>query len=248
MALGPRDASSARRFARIALCLGALSLNLSAMPLLAADEPAQPPPTGTPDQSKGLYAEMWTPRTKTGAIHLHGGLFAPISANATSATLGARIGVNLGSHMLLGVLADWSFETKSLTQAVASDLPGLHPKTVLAKVDAHLVPAMLFLQVKLTDKFPVVPYGGVAAGYEWLILNANDYRNGATAEATYSNLAWQSYAGVGLRLSRGLRLDGELFYNGAFLERDVVDQNGVTWTEGVNANGVGARFGVNVVY
>jgi hypothetical protein len=149
--------------------------------------------------------------------------------------------------MQLGVLSDWIYETRSLLQPVNNGLPGPQPQIVLARVDAHLIPAMLFLEVKLTDKFPVVPYAGVAAGYEWLLLKAKDYRDGTSASATFHNLAWQSYGGVGLRLSKGLRLDGEVFFNGGSPARDV-DVSGTTFSEKVDLSGVGARVGVGVVY
>jgi hypothetical protein len=222
-------------------------LALFAAPLFAAPEPdsSQSPPAGNPSKD---YAEIWTPRASTGTIHLHGGVFAPINANATSATFGARIGFNLGSHVLLGVLADWSFKSKSLLEPATSGLPGFRPKTLLAKVDAHLIPAMAFLQVRLTDKFPLVPYAGVGAGYEWLILRAIDYRTDESKLATYGNVAWQGYGGLGLRLSKGLRLDGELFYNGGVLVRNVDGQNGERLRETVNVNGVGVRVGLDVVY
>lgn len=234
---------------------------------VATDSSAQTPPAGTvttgstpatstpatstgvpPSERNYFYAEVWTPRSRTGEIHLHGGVFAPINANATSATLGLRIGLDLGSHVQLGVMSDWTYRSKNLLQPVDSGLPGFEPQIVLAKVDAHLVPAMVFLQVKLTDKFPLVPYGGVGAGYEWLFLRARDFRTAQEATATYANPAWQAYAGMGLRLSKGVRLDGELFYNGAVLGRDVSDQNGQLWRETVDANGVGLRAGLNVVY
>jgi len=216
---------------------------------VAADSTAPAPPSGTtPAERKYFYAEVWTPRARTGEIHLHGGVFAPITANATSPTIGARIGLDLGSHVQLGIMGDWTYKSKNLLEPVDNGLPGFEPQIVLAKVDAHLVPAMVFLQVKLTDKFPLVPYGGVGAGYEWLILKATDYRTGQEAVATYANPAWQTYAGMGLRLSKGVRLDGELFYNGAMLGRDVSDQNGKLWRETVDVNGVGLRVGLNVVY
>ncbi len=230
-------AASRRAFATWLLAVLGLSL-------LATDGSAQPPP----NDPNVTYAEVWTAREQTGTLHLHGGVFAPIDADATSATLGARIGINLGSHMLLGVLGDWSYKSKKVLQPVDSALPGFEPEILLAKVDAHLVPAMVFLQVKLTDKFPVVPYGGVGAGYEWLILQANDYRTAESWTATYANWAWQSYAGLGMKLSKGLRVDGELFYNGALLARDVTDQTGAAWRETVDAEGVGVRFGVDIVY
>lgn len=249
---------------RPAVLLTALSLGLScalsgatassADPVTAALTPAiladgdttQRPPAGP--NTKTYYADVWSPRARTGTIHLHGGLFAPVNANAPGTDLGLRIGINMGAHLQIGALTDWTFQSKSLRQSATSDLPGLQPHVVLARVDAHLVPAMVFLQVKLFDKFPIVPYGGVAAGYEWLILDANDYRNGTSENLTYANWAWQAHAGAGLRLSSDLRLDGELYYNGGSLQRDVVDTSGVTWHEQVDVNGVGARVGLDIAY
>jgi hypothetical protein len=219
----------------------------AAQPPAAQPKAAKPKAQPKPAASTDTYAQIWTPRSATGTIHLHGGLFAPVKASGTSTTLGARLGINLGTHMQLGVLSDWIYETRSLLQPVNNGLPGPQPQIVLARVDAHLIPAMLFLEVKLTDKFPVVPYAGVAAGYEWLLLKAKDYRDGTSASATFHNLAWQSYGGVGLRLSKGLRLDGEVFFNGGSPARDV-DVSGTTFSEKVDLSGVGARVGVGVVY
>lgn len=203
---------------------------------------------GAPGDSNVVYAKVWTPRQETGRLHLHGGLYVPMdSPSSTAATLGMRLGLNVGSHLLVGVSGDWTFKTKSLTQD-ADSLPGLQPKIQLARVDAHMFPAMVFLQVKLTDKFPIVPYFGVGAGYEWLILTANDYRNGTSVSHTYENPAWQTYAGLGLALGRDVRLDGELFYNGATLKREVIDSSGVSWNELVDVSGVGARVGVDILY
>jgi hypothetical protein len=222
--------------------------------------PAQTPPQkpapasvpasvqSSPATNEEFTAKSWTPRPRTGEINLHGGGFVPNHASATSPTLGIRMSLDLGSHVLLGILGDWSFNAKSLLAPVANALPGFEPNIVLAKVDAQLIPAMAFLQVKLTDKLPVVPYAGVGAGYEWLILNVHDYRTSQEAHATYENWAWQSFAGMGMRLSKGVRLDTEVFYNGGVLGRDVTDVNGVTWRETVDCNGVGLRAGLNFVY
>src|SRR5262249_26120291 len=160
------------------------------------------------------YANVWTPRSRTGEINLHGGVFTASHERAISPSMGLRIGLDLGSHVLLGVLGDWTFNQKSLRTPVAGALPGYEPNIVLATVNAQLLPARAFLQIKLTDKFPLVPYIGVGAGYEWLMLNGHDYRSGEEAHVTYENWAWQSYGGVGLRLSKGVRFDSEVFYNG----------------------------------
>ncbi len=235
---------------------GATALGLAALMLVlgcAAASAADSPPGGNAtspagDKANRYYADIWAPRSKTGTIHLHGGVFAPVNANANGTTMGMRLGVNAGTHVLLGVMGDWSFQSKNLLQPTTSDWPGLQPKLVLANVNAHLVPAMAFIQVRLTDRFPIVPYGGLAGGYEWLLLRAKDYRTGQTADLTYANWAWQGYTGVGLRLSEGLRIDGEVYYNGGALERDVADANGLPLKEAVDVNGVGARFGLDIVY
>ena len=257
MALVPSTPPSLLRRAGAAACLGLLSVVLqapvSAAPeldalgprVLAADYLAQNTAGG---DSGTVYAKMWVPRSKTGALHLHGGVFAPINASATSATIGARMGANLGDPLLFGLMAEWIYHSKSLLEPVNTGLPGFEPQTVLATVQAHLIPAMAFLEITLTRKLPLVPYVGVAAGYEWLVLNAEDNRTAADSSVTYGNWAWQWYGGVGLKLSDALRVDGEVFYNGGALARDVYDVNGVRRKETVDVEGVGARIGLNIVY
>ena len=194
-----------------------------------------------------FYAEEWTPKSERISLHLDGGVYSPINANAPSPSLGLRLSKLVGSHLQVGVLTGWTFERRDRTQSSGS-LPGFEPKIVLARVDAHLIPLMGYLRVNLTQKHWLVPYLGVGAGYEWLQLQGTDYQTQQTASASYANLAWQGWAGVGIRLGQDLRLGGEAFYNGATLERDVVDQNGQTWKEVVNMDGVGVRIGLDIIF
>ena len=187
------------------------------------------------------------PKPKANSIHLHGGLFAPIDVNAPSPTLGLRFGRRLGSHLQGGLLLDWVLERKNLEQPV-NGLPGLQPHLILASTSGSLVPTMVFLQVNFTEKRFLVPFAGIAAGYEWLTLKANDYRTGETASATYANWAWQSWGGMGMRLDPRLRVDAELFYNGGSLKRDVAVSGGGSLSEAVGVNGVGARVGVDISF
>ncbi len=187
------------------------------------------------------------PKTKANGIHLHGGLFSPIDVNATSPTLGMRLARRLGSHLQGGLLVGWTLERKSLEQPV-DGLPGLQPHLILARVTGHLVPAMAFLQVNLTEKRFLAPYAGIATGYEWFFLRANDYRTAETASATFANWAWESWGGIGMRMDPGTRVDVELFYNGGSLEREVTDSSGRSWSEAVQVNGVGARVGLDILF
>ena len=226
-----------------ATCARAQSADSTATPGIRPAVPqtqaplTQAPATQTPTR----------PKSKAYRVHLHGGLFAPIDVNATSPTIGLRLGRRLVSHVQGGLLIGWTFERKNLEQPVTG-LPGLQPHRILARVDGQLVPAMAYIQVDLNESRFLVPYVGIATGYEWFKLKANDYRTGETASATFSNVAWESWGGFGLRLGPDMTFDSELFYNGGSLEREVSDTSGQSWTEAVHANGIGARVGVNFMF
>jgi hypothetical protein len=215
----------------------------STAPRPAVTRPAAPAttPTTTPTTTSAPPTQR-RPYT----LHLHGGLFAPIDVNATSPTIGLRFGRLVLPHLQGGLLTGWTFRRKNLEEPV-STRPGLNPQRVLARVDASLVPAMAFLQVNLTERRFLVPYAGIAAGYEWLSVSAHDFRTNEQAQASYANFAWQGWGGFGVRLEQRLRADVELFYNGGKLERQVTDASG-TWTEAVAMNGVGARVGLDILF
>jgi hypothetical protein len=107
---------------------------------------------------------------------------------------------------------------------------------------------MAFLQVDLNETRFLVPYAGVATGYEWLTLKANDYRTGETASTTFQNYAWESWGGIGMRLGPDMTFDFEVFYNGGSLEREVTDSSGASWRDAVSVNGAGGRVGVNFLF
>jgi len=179
-------------------------------------------------------------------LHLHGGMFTPVDVNAPSPMIGVRLSKLVGSNLQAGVLSGYTLQRKDLTEDVNS-LPGTQPKRVLARSDAQLVPLMGFLRVNFTQKFWLVPYVGVGAGYEWLTYEATDYQTEVTNSSTFSNWAWEGWVGMGLRLGQSLRVNGEIFYNGASLEREVVDEFGKPWIETVDLNGVGARVGLDII-
>jgi hypothetical protein len=104
------------------------------------------------------------------------------------------------------------------------------------------------LRVNFTEKHWLVPYAGVGMGYEWLTLDVTDYQSQLTGSVTFANWAWEGWGGMGIRLGKNLRANTEVYYNGASLERDGVDQNGMVWKEVVNFDGVGARVGIDIIY
>jgi hypothetical protein len=149
-------------------------------------------------------------------------------------------------YLQAGMLSGYSFKRKSLV-APSDAVQGRETGVELARVDAHLVPVMFFMQVNLTKRF-LVPFVGIGAGYEWLARDITDYRSGEGARAIYGNVAWEAWGGVGFRMTSRFRVNGELFYNGGSLERHVDDPGKAGWREAVHVNGVGARAGLDMIF
>ena len=178
------------------------------------------------------------------SIQFDGGLFAPTEASGANPIVGMRYCRHSGDHLQVGMLTGWSMKTMKV-QAPGGGPEGSGSQVELARFESRLFPLMGFVQVDLTAKSRLVPFAGFGAGYEWLRLDATDHRTGLASWTVYGNVAWETYAGMGLRLTSVVRLNGELFYNGGSLERDVVDASGRAWREAVNVNAVGVRVGLD---
>jgi hypothetical protein len=184
--------------------------------------------------------ELWS-------IQLDGGLLMLNEARGTSPRIGMRYSKHFTSHVQGGLLTGFAYKGASL-EAPAAATPGGESHVELARTDARLVPLMGFMQVDMTDRFWLVPFVGIGAGYEWLRLITKDHRTGLESMVTYGNIAWEGYAGAGVRLTSRVRVNGELFYNGGSLEARVLDPDGSTWREAIHVNGVGARVGLDMIF
>ena len=185
---------------------------------------------------------------RLGDVHVHGGVYLPVNTSSASAALGMRVSGAVTSQLSAGLSLDWYFNASNTLGNAGQPLPSsvYTPHQVLGNSMTQLLPVLAFLQLAPWPRAGLSPYAGIGAGYEWLRSSANDYQSNYSFAATYSNWAWGSWAGLGIRLSRELRLDGEAYYNAGQLGRDVKDANGVLGREIVNVNGAGVRCGLNV--
>ena len=185
---------------------------------------------------------------RLGEVHVHGGVYLPVNTSSASAALGMRASGVVTPQLSAGLSLDWYFNASNTLGNAGQPLPSsvYSPHEVLGNSMTQLLPVMAFLQLAPWPHAGISPYAGIGAGYEWLRSTADDYRTGYSFSATYSNWAWGSWAGMGIRLSRELRLDGEAFYNAGQLGRDLKSATGVLGREVVNVNGAGVRFGLNV--
>jgi len=189
--------------------------------------------------SAPLGPDIWS-------MQVDGGLFAVIEGSGASPATGVRYCKHMGTHLQGGMLTGWAFKRSKLEAPGGPEDADSHVE--LARVDANLVPLMGFMQVDLTDRSRLVPFFGFGVGYEWLMLHALDHQTGLQTKARYANVAWETYAGIGLQLTSLWRLNSELYYNGGSLERKVVEPSGAVRREAVNVNGVGLRVGVDMKF
>jgi len=184
-----------------------------------------------------------------GVSQMHVGWFDPDGSQSPRFDLGVRGGPMIDEHLQLGLAVDWihrSEKSASVSREVVG--PGGVPITVrqdLSRTSVNMFPVMGFVQFTATDDLPVIPYFGAAGGYQVLTLSGDDFLSGLSYEGTFSGWGWQLWGGAGVPLGGRTRLNGEVYVNGASLERTSNDVlSGSTLHETVSADGVGMRFGV----
>ncbi len=185
----------------------------------------------------------------SGVSQMHVGWFDPDGAQSPRFDLGVRGGPMLDERLQVGLAVDWihrSEKSASVSREIVG--PGGVPITVqqdLSRTSVNMFPVMGFVQFTATDDLPVIPYFGAAAGYQVLTLSGDDFVSGLSYEGTFSGWGWQLWGGAGLPLGGRTRLNGEVYVNGASLDRDADDVlSGATTHETVSADGMGMRFGV----
>jgi hypothetical protein len=204
-----------------------------------------PPPPGHPVSSSGGGG-----RSAGSLTQIHGGVFDPDLGLVNGVLLGFRAGPQFEDRVAIGVGADWRFnEVRNSVVISEESIPGGGTREVrreLSRASTHWVPMMAHLQLSPTGKaLGLIPYFGVAGGYQMLFLSAEDFETGQAFQGTFGGWGWQAYAGVGIPLAGPMRLTGEVFLNDATVGRDVEDViTGERFRETVDMDGVGARFGI----
>lgn len=209
-------------------------------------------PAGPALASAGVSAVRYRPRGEygRGAVtptlsQIHIGFFDPTEDFSTGFEGGFRAGPLVDPHVQLGVAVDWWHKSESQTVTVGRS-GGTTRQRELSRSSANLFPILGFVQVQGDEEMPVIPYVGVGAGYQVLFLSADDFLSGTSFDATYGGFGWQMWGGVAMPLSGRTRVNGEVFYNGAEVGRDVEDvMTGDTFRELVKMDGVGMRFGLS---
>ncbi len=180
---------------------------------------------------------------------IHLGFFDPDGSRGEQFLIGIRGGPMLDSHVQLGLGVDWIHKTEKTSSVTSSQNgPGGTPIEVrqdLARASSHLFPVMAYVQFSADDNMAVVPFFGAGAGYEVMLLSAEDFTTGAQYDGTFGGWGWQVWGGAAVPLSGRTRVTGEIFVNGGELTRDVKDNFlGSSYRETVDVDGAGLRLGL----
>ena len=199
-------------------------------------------------RTRSRYYEDRRPES-SGVSQIHFGFFDPDGDQGSRFDVGVRGGPALDQHVQLGLAVDWIHKGENISSVSSTTTgPGGVPIEVrqdIARASVNMFPILGYLQFSGGDDLSVIPYVGVAGGYEVLLLSGDDFQTGQSFEGTFSGWGWQVWGGAGVPLSGRTRLNGEVFVNGAELGRDASDPNsGQTIHETVNGDGFGLRFGL----
>jgi len=89
------------------------------------------------------------------------------------------------------------------------------------------------------------PYVGGGAGWEFLNVQAYDYTRGYAYSADYDGFGYQVFGGVRLPIGGRAKLSGEMFWNGATVDREFFDPySGFYIEENIKVDGFGGRGGL----
>ena len=120
--------------------------------------------------------------------------------------------------------------------------------TTAVQNESNLWPVMATLEFRLPTGV-LEPYVGGGAGWEFLNVQAHDGTTGLSYSANYNGFGYQGFGGLRIPLGSRARLSGEVYYNGANVNRHFFDPvSGNEIEESVDVNGVGARGGLSFAF
>lgn len=190
-------------------------------------------------------------RRPEGATQLHLGFLDPEGETATSGFLaGFRVGMQPDPHVELGGGLDWRHKSERSTEVLTTG-PGpggseIVTRREVSRSSSDLFPFMGYVQLNADRDLGIVPYFGLAGGYEVLFLSAEDFATGEEFDGTFGGFGWQAWVGASVPLGPRAKFMGEVFINDAELGRDIDDPfTGESFRETVDMDGAGMRFGLS---
>ena len=183
-----------------------------------------------------------------GWIEFRGGFFDSQDVSANDWTIGMKTSARVAPNVMLGFSADYQRRDDAGREVTSQYVdPTGHivtTTTTAVQNESNLWPLMATLEFHL-PMGSIDPYFGGGAGWEFLNVQAYDYTRGYAYSADYDGFGYQVFGGVRLPLGGRAKFSGEVFWNGATVDREFFDPySGFYIEENINVDGIGGRGGL----
>jgi len=170
------------------------------------------------------------------------------SFNPEDAKSGLTIGINTGravdDHVEIGLAADLFIRKFSQETVVGNDPEGGTLIQEEIEYSMYALPVMAQLTLNILPYAIVVPYAGLAVGYEMVYSSESNFELDETDRRFYGGFGWQVALGGKYYIGSSSAFFGELFYNGATVKRNKgSNEAGFPIREELNFSGLGFRVG-----
>jgi len=192
------------------------------------------------------------PKPIQGWFEIRGGVYDAQSTTKDDWTVGIKTSGQITPIVQLGLPADLHRRENAGRTVTSSyvDPAGnvVTTSTTAVQNESNLWPVMATLEFRLPTGV-LEPYVGGGAGWEFLNVQAYDATTGLNYSANYNGFGYQGFGGLRIPLGSRARVSGEVYYNGATVDRHFFDPvSGFEIQESVDVNGVGARGGLSFAF
>ena len=176
------------------------------------------------------------------------------SFNPQDAKAGLIVGISTGrqvdERVDFGLGADL-FLRKFTQETTVEDTAGglIDPQQVQKEIDYSLyaLPIMIQLNIRVLPQAVVIPYVGLAGGYEIVFSREANYITGDKDNRLYGGFGWQVMLGGEYPFGSASGVLAEIFYNGCTVSRNKGSSDlGFPISEELDFSGLGFRVGVRL--
>lgn len=200
-----------------------------------------------------LIRKPWSrPKRERGWFYLRGGVFDYENVAKDDFVIGFKVAGRLSDFFSMGLSADLQ-RREAYDQVRVEEFRDPTGNMVRSSVttfasSSNLIPAMAIAEVEIPTAL-FRPFAGIGGGYEWMVVEFEDYESGLFSKSTYGGLGWQVWAGLAVPMAKTAALTGELYLNRGTVSRDVQDvATGDVRKEEIDVDGGGFRAGLRLAF
>jgi hypothetical protein len=181
------------------------------------------------------------------ALKIKAGIFNPRDAKA-GFIVGIATGRQVDERVDFGIGADLFIRRFEQEEEVDTNTSTSQTDPEIYQTELSYsmygLPIMVHLDVRILPDAPVIPYVGIAGGYELLFSREANYLEDDTDNRLYGGFGWQLLAGAEYPIGSASSILGEIMYNGSKLSRSQGSSAaGLPLHEELDFSGFGFRLG-----